>query len=80
MYIAYIIKSLKVNRYYIGSTENIERRLSYHNSGKVKSIKAYKPWMIVYTERFETKSEALKREKQIKSYKSGDAFKKLLGF
>jgi putative endonuclease len=80
MYIAYIIKSLKVNRYYIGSTENIERRLSYHNSGKVKSTKAYKPWKIVYTERFETKSDALKREKQIKPYKSGDAFKKLLGF
>jgi putative endonuclease len=80
MYIAYIIKSLKVNRYYIGSTENIERRLLYHNFGKVESTKAYKPWMVVYTERFETKSDALKREKQIKSYKSGDAFKKLLGF
>jgi len=34
--------------------------------------------MIVYTERFDIKSDALKREKQIKSYKSGIAFKKLL--
>ena len=65
-------------RYYIGSSENVARRLSDHNSGKVKSTKAYKPWEVVYTERFDTKSDAIKREKQIKSYKSGNAFKKLL--
>jgi putative endonuclease len=79
MYFVYIIKSLIVLRYYIGSTENVDRRLSDHNSGKVKSTKAYKPWEIVYLERFDIKSYALKREKQIKSYKSGNAFKKLLG-
>ena len=79
MYFVYIIKSLIVIRYYIGSTENVDRRLSDHNLGKVKSTKAYKPWEIVNTERFDTKSDALKREKQIKSYKSGNAFKKLIG-
>ena len=79
MNFVYIIKSLIVLRYYIGSTENVDRRLSDHNSGKVKSTKAYKPWEIVYLERFDIKSYALKREKQIKSYKSGNAFKKLLG-
>ena len=79
MYFVYILKSLIVLRYYIGSSENVARRLSDHNSGKVKSTKAYKPWEIVYLERFDIKSYALKREKQIKSYKSGNAFKKLLG-
>jgi putative endonuclease len=78
MYFVYIIKSLNIKRYYIGSTENVEKRLLSHNSGKVKSTKAYKPWLIVYTERFDIKSDALKREKKIKSYKSGIAFKKLL--
>ena len=78
MYFIYIIESLIVIRYYIGSTENLEIRLSAHNSGKVKSIRAYKPWELVYTERFDTKSEAIKRERQIKSYKGGNAFKKLL--
>jgi putative endonuclease len=77
MYFIYIIKSIIINRYYIGSTEKLDRRLSDHNSGKVKSTKAYKPWQLVYTERFDTKSEAIKRERQIKSYKSGRAFKKL---
>ena len=79
MYFVYILKSLIVLRYYIGSSENVARRLSDHNSGKVKSTKAYKPWEIVYLERFDIKSDALKREKQIKSYRSGNAFKKLLG-
>ncbi|MBE0572264.1 MAG: GIY-YIG nuclease family protein [Ignavibacteriaceae bacterium] len=78
MYFVYIIKSLVTIRYYIGSTENLDRRLSYHNSGKVKSTKAYKPWKLVHMERFDTKSDAIKRERQIKSYKSGNAFKKLL--
>ena len=78
MYFIYIIESLIVIRYYIGSTENLEIRLSAHNSGKVKSTRAYKPWELVYTERFDTKSEAIKRERQIKSYKGGNAFKKLL--
>ena len=78
MYFIYIIESLIVIRYYIGSTENLEIRLSAHNSGKVKSTRAYKPWELVYTERFDTKSDAIKRERQIKSYKSGIAFKKLL--
>ena len=79
MYFVYILKSLTVLRYYIGSSENVARRLSDHNSGKVKSTKAYKPWEVVYLEKFNIKSDALKREKQIKSYKSGNAFKKLLG-
>ena len=78
MYFVYIIKSINFNRYYIGSTEDIERRLLYHNSGKVKSTKVYKPWEIVYSESYNSRSEAFKREKQIKSYKGGMAFKKLL--
>ncbi|MEW6652758.1 MAG: hypothetical protein AB1394_04720 [Bacteroidota bacterium] len=45
---------------------------------KVKSTKAYVPWKIVYLEHFESKSEAFKREMQIKRYKSGNAFKKLI--
>jgi len=78
MYYVYIIKSLIVTQYYIDSTEDLDRRLSDHNSGKVKSTKAYEPWEHVYSERFDAKSDTLKRERQIKSYKSGNAFKKLV--
>ena len=78
MYFVYILKSLTHNRHYIGSTGDLRNRLNYHNSGRVKSTKAYRPWEIIYTENFNTKSEALKREKKIKSFKGGEAFKKLI--
>ena len=48
-------------------TENLERRLNEHNSGKMKSTKAFRPWKIVYFEEFETKQEARKRELYFKS-------------
>jgi len=79
MYKVYILQSLKNNRYYIGHTNNIYKRLKRHNSGQVKSTKPYLPWKIVHTEDYKTKAEAYKREMEIKSYKSGIKFKKLLG-
>jgi len=78
MFIVYILRSRKSNRYYIGHTSNIEDRLRTHNAGKVKSTKAYVPWELVYAEEYLSKSEAFKREMQIKKYKSGEAFKSLL--
>lgn len=78
MFQVYILKSKKNSRYYIGCSKNLKIRLESHNEGKVKSTKAYRPWETVYTERYKIKSQAYKRELQIKSYKSGEAFKKLV--
>ena len=80
MFYVYILKSDNKNyhRYYIGHTNNLQKRLNEHNSKRVRSTKAFVPWKVIYTETFETKSEAFRREQQIKSYKSGDAFKKLI--
>jgi putative endonuclease len=78
MYFTYILKSDNCNHYYIGHTADPHKRLLEHNSGKVKSTKKYLPWQIIYYESVNTKSEAYKREMQIKSYKGGNAFKKLL--
>ncbi len=78
MFFVYILRSKKSERYYTGHTANIDKRLKEHNSGKVRSTKAYVPWEIVYSEKFELKSEAFQREMQIKKYKSGVAFKKLI--
>ena len=75
----YIIKSNITNKYYIGSTQNIEERLSQHNAGLTRSTKHGIPWKIIYYEVCLTKSESLKKEKLWKSYKGGNAFKKLLG-
>ena len=79
MFVIYILHSLRYNRYYIGHTKNIKSRLAEHNRGKVSSTKAYAPWEVIYTENFETKSDAFQREMQIKSYKSGNSFNKLIG-
>jgi putative endonuclease len=74
MYDVYILKSKIKDRYYIGHTNNLEKRLIEHNSGKTKSTKAYLPWEVIHTESYKTKSEAFKRELEIKSYKSGIKF------
>jgi len=79
MYFVYILKSLRDNKYYIGSTSNVEARLAYHNAGRQRSTKHRIPFELVYKEEYPTKEEALRREKQIKSYKGGEAFKKLVG-
>ena len=78
MYKIYILKSKIKNHFYVGHTNNLEKRLNSHNRGRVKSTKSCKPWKIIYTENFGNKHDAFKREKQIKSYKGGEAFKKLI--
>ena len=74
----YILKNLK-SKYYTGITElSPEERLERHNNGDVYSTKWGRPWKVIYTEKFNTMEEAREREKQIKSWKGGNAFKKLL--
>ncbi len=78
MYVVYILKSETHNRYYTGHTVDLENRIKRHNNGYVRSTKFYRPWSVVYTENFLTKSDAYNREMQIKAYKHGDYFKKLI--
>ncbi|RJR25998.1 GIY-YIG nuclease family protein [Candidatus Microgenomates bacterium] len=78
MYFVYILRSTKDGKYYIGSTKNIEQRLYRHNRGLVKSTTRRAPLKLIYYEEYKTLSEALKRESKIKSYKGGEAFKRLL--
>ncbi len=66
-YFVYIIRSLKDGRFYKGQTQNIEKRVLEHNSGKTKSTKGYVPWELVYFESFKTREEALLREKYFKT-------------
>ena len=48
-------------------TNNIERRFKQHNKGENKSTKAYKPFILFYTETYQTRAEARAREKYLKS-------------
>ena len=78
MFIVYILFSSKVDQYYVGHTQNMEDRLSRHNSGRSLSTKKGKPWNLVYTEIFETRSEAMLREKAIKKMKSRTYLEQLI--
>jgi len=69
MYFVYILLSEKDSNRYLGFTKNIEKRLNDHNSGLVKSTRSRRPFKLIYYEKFESKSEALKREKEIKAKK-----------
>ena len=78
MYYVYILRSEKDSSYYIGQTQNLEDRLSRHNSGQSLSTKYKIPWKLVYTERFDSRSQAVKREIAIKKRKSRKYIEKLI--
>ncbi len=67
MYYVYVLWSTKLRKRYVGSTAQIEKRLNEHNHGSNKFTKGGIPWIIIYQEEYPTKTEALKREKFLKS-------------
>ncbi len=66
MFYAYVIKN-ENGALYKGHTENIEKRIAEHNSGKTKSTRKSNSWVLVYKEPFPTREEAIIREKYFKS-------------
>ncbi len=77
-YFVYILYSQSHDKYYIGQTQNHNNRLFRHNSGVVKSTKPYRPWVLLYTEKYNTRLEAVHREKYLKSLKSKIKIKELV--
>ncbi len=77
-YWTYILKSKTTGRYYIGSTNDLNRRLADHNRGKSKSVRGRGPFEIIYYEEYQTRQEAVKREVEIKNFKGGNKFKAIL--
>lgn len=78
MFTVYVLQNTVSKRYYIGSTNDVSRRLEEHNRGQTKSTRQKGRWELVYKEEYETNSLAKLRENKIKSYKSGNAFKNLI--
>jgi putative endonuclease len=70
MGILYILRSESSGRFYIGSTDNLKRRLSEHARGHAASTRGRGPWTLVYKEEFATLLEARQRELQVKRWKS----------
>ena len=66
----YILFSIKLHKYYVGSTPDLHRRVHDHNRGKEKFTRTGAPWKLVYAEPFEELALARKRELEIKKKKS----------
>lgn len=78
MYYVYIIQSKKDNSFYIGYTSNLEDRMLRHNQGRSGYTKRSIPWELIFFEEYPNRGQAMKREKEIKAFKGGEAFKKLI--
>lgn len=75
MFYVYILKSLADRKLYIGSTDDLRRRLSEHNKGLSKSTKFRRPFELRYYEAFANERDARHREFSLK--KDGKALGQL---
>ncbi|HNQ61824.1 MAG TPA: GIY-YIG nuclease family protein [Bacteroidia bacterium] len=79
MYTVYILYSEEASRYYIGYTSlSVYDRLNKHLSNHSGYTGKFKDWNLVYTESFNLKSEALRREKVLKNWKSKRRIQQLI--
>ena len=69
-YAVYIIYSDKFDMYYIGQTNNVRHRLEEHNSDKAGYTISCQPWILVYEQKFNSRTEAMILEKYLKSFKN----------
>ena len=73
MFIVYVLYSSKYNKIYIGYTSNLKQRMLSHNELATKGYTVkFRPWAIMFTENFDSKKEAMDREKALKSGKGRD--------
>ena len=79
IYYTYILKSLKNNDLYIGSTSNLFKRIALHNQGRVKSTKSYQPWKLVEYRKFNSRAEAVREEKFLKTHQQKEILKRKYG-
>lgn len=83
MFTVYAIASKTTGKIYIGQTVDLVMRLKQHNSDNNEHLGQFTkqnkgPWRLVYKEEFETRSEALKREKQLKSFRGREFIKNIV--
>jgi putative endonuclease len=69
MFSVYVIYNKIAGKYYVGQTINIDERIKQHNNHTFKSYTSRFPgkWELIHLESLPTRSEALKREKGLKS-------------
>jgi putative endonuclease len=78
MYSVYVLRSKTTGRFYTGSTSELARRVEEHNADVTRSTKHRGPWELVHEETFPTRSEAMRRERELKTGKGREELKRLL--
>jgi putative endonuclease len=64
----YVLESLTDGSHYVGSTgKDLEHRLERHNRGEYRFTKGRIPWIVIHEESFPSRSEAVKRERFLKT-------------
>ncbi len=78
-FVVYILYSKKFNKNYTGYTSNIIERFKSHNLLATKGhTMKYRPWIVIHVKFFHSKSEAIKREKYLKTGVGREFIKKLI--
>lgn len=77
-FFVYILESLVDGTYYVGQTNNLNDRIKRHNNGNIKSTKFKKPYKLCYFEEFESRSNAMLREWEIKKKYNTERKRKLI--
>ena len=78
-YYVYVLYSKMHNRYYTGSSADPHKRILSHNDPHNKGwTKRYAPWVLIYTQEFDNKTDALKRERWLKSGKGREFIQEYL--
>ena len=79
MYYVYVLRSDSTSRFYIGQTKDLADRVMAHNSGMARYTRSRGPWTLVHSEEYETRGEAMVRERQLKGGQGREWLKRKLG-
>ena len=78
MFFVYVLYSEKTGKHYVGFAANLIQRIGQHNMGITKSTKNRGPWRLVYHESVETRADAMRRERYLKSGQGREELKGIL--
>ncbi|MBC8174374.1 MAG: GIY-YIG nuclease family protein [Candidatus Marinimicrobia bacterium] len=79
MFYTYVVFSPTYDKIYIGHTNSLQHRVIQHNESSSHGwTRRYKPWQLIYHETFKTKSDAIKRERELKSHQGRKYIREIL--
>ena len=80
MYFVYILQSLSSGRFYVGQCDHLIERFHEHQSGYTPSTRNRGPWWMPYYEIYATRSDAVRREREIKLKKSSSSIRAIIEY